>query len=212
MIGRVIHVHGVFHNAYGPDKAWRWKADEAGGGAFLDLGVHLLDLTLGLLGAGAPLGVASRCLRSGRPLPLPLREVEDFTSVRLDFASGAAADLAASWCAHAGVDCVFRLEALGTRGGLDLVNRGGGFYDFELAVRQGRRRTVVARKSEADLAAASLRWTRRLAEGACFDPSAAGSITVAEVVERIYGRGRETPAEAETLRSSEVASSAFISS
>lgn len=193
LIGRVLHVHGAFHNAYGPDKEWCWDPAVAGGGAFLDLGVHLLDLTLGMLGRPALERVTARCHRDGRPLEPPVSDVEDFASVRLDFAggegdAGASADLAASWCAHAGADCVFRLEVFGTDGGLELVNLGGGFYDFELAVREGRRRTVVATSGEADLAAAAVTWARRLARTPRFAAEAAGSVAVAEALDRIYGR------------------------
>jgi len=188
LIGRVVHVHGAFHHANGPDQAGRGNGAEAGGGAFLDLGVHLLDLTLALLGGAEIDGVAARCFRDGRPLEAPVTEVEDFATVRLDFGGGPRADLAASWRAHAGADCAFRLEAFGTRGGLELVNLGGGGRDFELAVREGRRRTVVARSGGSDLAASPVAWARRLARDPRFDTSAAASVAVAETVERVYGR------------------------
>ena len=48
-LGRVFAVDAVFHNAYGPDKAWCRDPRLAGGGALMDLGVHLVDLALWVL-------------------------------------------------------------------------------------------------------------------------------------------------------------------
>ena len=41
-IGRPHAADLVFHNAYGPDKAWVRDAELAGGGALIDLGCHLV--------------------------------------------------------------------------------------------------------------------------------------------------------------------------
>ena len=59
-LGDVLAVDLVFHNAYGPDKAWFSDPALAGGGCVLDLGVHLVDLALWTLGGP---GVRDRCAR-----------------------------------------------------------------------------------------------------------------------------------------------------
>ena len=186
LLGPVMHVRGAFHEARGPVAAGRGDAAGREGGAFVDLGVHLLDLTLALLGRPEVESVAARCFRDGRPITAPGTEVEDFAAVRLEFAGGPSADLVASWSAHAGAGRAFQLEAFGTRGELELVRLGGGSDDLELALREGRRRTVVARAGEDDLAGAATAWARRLARSPRFDPGAAGSLAVAEAVEQVY--------------------------
>ncbi|MBA2451122.1 MAG: Gfo/Idh/MocA family oxidoreductase [Chloroflexi bacterium] len=48
-IGRVERVTATFHNIYGPSNRWPFEPRLSGGGALIDLGVHLLDLGLDAL-------------------------------------------------------------------------------------------------------------------------------------------------------------------
>ncbi len=48
-IGRIRRISAAFHNLYGPGKDWSFEPRFSGGGALVDLGVHLLDLALDLL-------------------------------------------------------------------------------------------------------------------------------------------------------------------
>jgi predicted dehydrogenase len=47
-LGRPRRVRASFHNIYGPGKGWFYDPALSGGGALIDLGVHLLDLGLDL--------------------------------------------------------------------------------------------------------------------------------------------------------------------
>ena len=62
-------MRAVFHNIYGPgaEKAWFFDARLAGGGALMDLGVHLLDLGLWLLAPGH-ITLEAAELGDGRPV------------------------------------------------------------------------------------------------------------------------------------------------
>src|SRR5205085_415527 len=45
-LGDIYAIDLVFHNAYGPDKAWFRDVKLSGGGCVIDLGTHLVDLAL----------------------------------------------------------------------------------------------------------------------------------------------------------------------
>lgn len=49
-LGTVFAVDLTFHNAYGPSKPWFYDKALSGGGCVIDLGVHLVDLLLWVLG------------------------------------------------------------------------------------------------------------------------------------------------------------------
>jgi predicted dehydrogenase len=48
IVGRARRLAARFHNIYGPGKAWFFDPALSGGGALIDLGVHLIDLALSL--------------------------------------------------------------------------------------------------------------------------------------------------------------------
>ena len=88
-LGEIYAVDAVFHNAYAPSGAWCHERRLSGGGCLIDLGVHLVDLTLWLLDASAVVSATGRRYRGGRRLSTDDEEVEDFATARLDLASGA---------------------------------------------------------------------------------------------------------------------------
>ena len=184
-LGRVFSLELVFHNAYGPDKPWCFDPRLAGGGALMDLGVHLVDLALWLLDDPPLRGTRGAVFRQGERLAGA--GVDDFASASMDL-GGAVASLAVSWNAHAGRDCVIRVAAFGTAGGAEFRNVDGSFYDFELARFDGRAGEVVVRESRDWLGRATLDWARRLAESNRFDPEIERSVRVSEVVDAVYGR------------------------
>ena len=183
-LGRVYSLETVFHNAYGPDKAWCYDRSLSGGGALMDLGVHLVDLAFWLLGDPAVRSVCGNATRGGEPLKNG--DVDDFASARLDLEGGGVVSLAVSWNAHAGRDCVIRAAALGTAGGAEFRNVDGSFYDFELARFAGRTTEVPVRESRGWLGRAIVDWARRLGESRRYDPEIESSIRVSEVIDAIY--------------------------
>jgi predicted dehydrogenase len=100
----------------------------AGGGVALDLGVHLLDLALWLMGHPQPTSVTavtSSALAHRTDLggmwgawDRSLFDVEDFAAGFIRFANGAALTLEVSWLAFRPEDEQIRLECLGTHGGI----------------------------------------------------------------------------------------------
>jgi len=194
-LGRIFGLELVFHNAYGPDKPWAWDPRLAGGGALMDLGVHLIDLALWLLDDPPVREVKGGVFRQGERLILgrlsPGGEagVDDFASAWIDLGEGdLTASLAVSWNAHAGRDCAIRAALFGTAGGAELRNINGSFYDFELARFEGRSGEVVTRESRDWLGRAIVDWTQKLGESNRFDPDVERSVRVSEIVDAIYGR------------------------
>jgi predicted dehydrogenase len=194
-LGKIFSLELVFHNAYGPDKPWCFDPRLAGGGALMDLGVHLIDLAFWLLNDPAIRRVRGGAFRQGERLslgrmtPSGQTTVDDFASAWLDLQDGnTVASLAVSWNAHAGRDCVIRAALFGTEGGAEFRNVNGSFYDFELERFRGRSGEVVTRESKDWLGKAILDWARRLGESNRFDPEIERSIRVSEVVDGVYGR------------------------
>ncbi len=184
-LGRVFSVESVFHNAYGPDKAWCYDPAAAGGGALMDLGVHQVDLPLWILDSPGVRDVRGRAFRQGEPLVGV--GIDDFAVARLELEDRTLVHLAVSWNAHAGADCVIRTTLFGTGGGVELRNIEGGFFDFETVRRDGRNERILRRESRDWLGRAILDWVGRLAESPEYRPGIERSVRVAEVIDAIYG-------------------------
>jgi predicted dehydrogenase len=187
-IGDVFAVDLVFHNAYGPDKTWFRDPVLAGGGCVIDLGIHLVDLALWMLGGPKVETVDSRLFAGGRPLGGAVEIVEDYAVARLDLSTGAVVDLACSWFLHAGRDAVISAAFHGHTGGVSLSNVGGSFYDFRADLYRGTAGETLAAPPDDWGGRAIVSWTRRLADGAGFDPAVEDITAVAGVLDRIYGR------------------------
>jgi predicted dehydrogenase len=198
-IGDVFAVDLVFHNAYGPDKAWFRDPALSGGGCVIDLGTHLVDLVTWVLGADVD-GVDSRLLCGGQPLlpenpaapddgaPTKKRAVEDYAVARLDVAGGAVATLACSWYLPAGCDAIIGATFYGTEGALAVHNVSGSFYDFTLDLNRGTRAERLVEPPDAWGGRAAVSWAQQLRGGARFDPEAHAFVRSARVIDRIYGR------------------------
>lgn len=183
-LGRVFLLDTVFHNAYGPDKPWCFDPALSGGGALMDLGVHLIDLAFWLLGDPAVRAVHGAACRGGVPQHGVV--VDDFATARIELEGGEVVSLAVSWNAHAGQDCVIRSTVFGTAGGADFRNAGGSFYDFELARFTGRTTVIETRESRDWMGKAILDWVEHLAADPGFDPEVERSVAVSAVVDAIY--------------------------
>src|SRR5260370_31126443 len=70
---------------------WRLRRQEAGGGAFLDLGLQLLDLGLWLAGWPAPKRVSAHTMRSSKDA------VEDMATALVVCENGVSLSIDGSW-------------------------------------------------------------------------------------------------------------------
>lgn len=187
-LGELYAADLVFHNAYGPDKAWFYDLAQSGGGCVMDLGIHLVDLALWVLGAPRATRVRSRLYAGGHPLAHPASALEDHALVEIDFESGATARLACSWRAHCGCDAVIEASFYGSRGAVSLRNVRGSFYDFTVERLEGTCRRVIAAPPDDWGGRAVCAWARRLAADRRYDGAAERLVEIAELIDRIYGR------------------------
>jgi predicted dehydrogenase len=187
-IGEIYAVELVFHNAYGPDKAWFYDPIQAGGGCVIDLGLHLVDLALWTLGFPRVKHTTSRLFARGKPLGMQRTDVEDYAVARLDLDTGATVSLTCSWRLPAGCDAMISAAFYGTQGGLALRNVAGSFYDFTTERFWGTTRQTLHEPPDDWGGRAAVAWARQLAMRPQFDPDVAHVVAVAEVLDAIYGR------------------------
>lgn len=184
-LGDIFAADLVFHNAYGPDKAWFYDRRLSGGGCVIDLGIHLVDLAMWVLGFPKVTHVTSRLHAKGKPLS-DSTTVEDYAVARIDLATGATIQIACSWNLPAGSDAVISASFFGTEGGAALRNVEGSFYDFIAERFHGTKRELLTEVRENWGAKAALDWTRRLATGSRFNPAINELAVIAETVDAIY--------------------------
>lgn len=125
----------------GPHSAWFWSAEEAGGGAMLDLGCHCVEIVRSFVGKGnRPVEVM--CWADTMVHPI---DTEDHAIALIRFESGAMGQVEVSWAFRGGMD--LRDEVAGTEGTI-LLNHWlrTGFEMFTA----GGSRGYVAEKAETE--------------------------------------------------------------
>lgn len=197
-LGDPYAVDVTFHNAFGPDPAWAGDADSAGGGALIDLGVHLLDAATWLLPESELSSWSSVLHAGGRALARPAREVEDHAVAQLVFENGSVVRLACSWRSSFGADARIRIACTGTGAAAAVENVEGSFYHFRCELYRGRERAELAGPPDAWGGRALLAWVDAVARGEGYrhDPRL---LRVARYLDLLYGRGLVTPVEASPL-------------
>ena len=184
-LGELFAIDLLFHNAYGPDKAWFYDRAQSGGGCVMDLGVHMIDLALWLAGQGEASNLSAALFASGARLAPGDEAVEDYASVRFT-AGGVDVRLACSWRLHAGRDAIIEASFYGSHGGATLRNLDGSFYNFRADHHRGTSSTLLDEDHEDWGGRAAADWAQRLADGAGFDPAAEELVRAAEVIDKIY--------------------------
>jgi predicted dehydrogenase len=122
-IGRVRSVSAAFRNIYGPGKAWFFDPRLSGGGALVDLGVHLVDLALALLQPRS-VQLEQATLSFGAGLA-----VEDGATLALRLDDDLPVQVAATWNEPLPQTDI-HLELHGERGTLRWENVDGSFFRF----------------------------------------------------------------------------------
>lgn len=187
-LGDIYSADLVFHNAYGPDKAWFYDLGMAGGGCLMDLGIHLIDLALWVFDFPQIRSVSSSIFAKGKQLNGLHTTVEDFAAVSFQLDNGATVRLACSWNLPAGRDAVIESTFYGTKGGASFRNVNGSFYDFTAERFRGTARETLASPPDEWGGRAAVAWARQLRQSPRFDPRAEKLVDVALALDTAYGR------------------------
>lgn len=139
-LGRLYHARTLWLRREGIPSLGSWftNREMAGGGPLIDIGVHILDYTLHLLGeprvttvsavTHSELGVRGRggsaaaesAGQAGKQLVGSAYEVEDFATLLLRLEGGGSVLLETSWAAYRPAGDEFGVTVYGTEGGADL--------------------------------------------------------------------------------------------
>lgn len=133
--GEIYHVRAYWVRRRGIPGLGGWftRKEKAGGGALLDIGVHLMDLSMWFLNFPDPLQVISSwgskfgVKGKGASVSYPainnekdfLFDVDDYVFAQINFAGGSSLQLQCSWAGHVKGE-EFNMEIWGERGGARL--------------------------------------------------------------------------------------------
>ena len=185
-LGPIYSARLVFHNAYGPDKPWYYDRALSGGGCVTDLGIHLVDSALWLLGDPQIVAVSSALYAKGQRLRANSEQVEDYAVAQLQTEQGTLIEVACSWNLPAGADAVINVELYGPHGGVALRNRDGSFYDFYAERYRGTQRETLVQPPDEWGGRAAVAFASALAASPRFDGDSEQLVSVAHVLDRIY--------------------------
>ncbi len=187
-IGKVFSVELVFHNAYGPDKAWFYDLEKAGGGCILDLGIHLLDMALWGLNFPLITNVSNQRFHQGEKIEKNKPVIEDFATAQLLTQENTVINLQCSWNISAGKDAVISATFYGTKGGVAFKNVKGSFYDFTAERYTGTTTETLAAPPDDWCGKAAIEWADTVRSGTGYDQQSAKELLqLAQTIDRIYG-------------------------
>src|SRR5690349_3817237 len=148
-LGRIYYAKAHWMRRSGIPRLGSWfvSKEQAGGGPLIDLGVHVLDMALYLMGEPQPQAISAntyaefgpRGLKgSGSAWARPIHgetlpyEVEDLATAFIRLDGGATLLLEASWATHSAAGDDFGVTLYGTEGGAELLIRN---YTYDGTVR-----------------------------------------------------------------------------
>ncbi len=146
-LGRIYYAKAHWMRRSGIPRLGSWFVSKeiAGGGPLIDLGVHVLDIAMYLLGEPRALAVSASTYAEFGPRGLKgwlgrqqfsdekaAYDVEDLATAFIRLEGGATLLLEASWATHSAAGDDFGVTLYGTEGGVELMVRN---YTYENTVR-----------------------------------------------------------------------------
>jgi predicted dehydrogenase len=187
-LGELLSMELAFHNAYAPGKQWCFDPDLAGGGCLIDLGTHLLDLSLWLLDYPHLSFRDSHLFAQGHRLTPGDGRVEDFAVANFNLPNGAPVRLSCAWNGHVGRDASIEMLLHGTRASAVWRNVNGSFYDFEVALLHGAQQELLGQFPDDWGGRALSAFLQRLRIDNRFHSDAMGHMAGARLIDDCYQR------------------------
>lgn len=117
---------------------WFTRMEEAGGGPLIDIGVHMLDLSMHLMGNPKPIAVSGATYAEfgpvkkgigtwGKPNWDGYYDVEDLATALIRMEDGSTLTLEVSWAVHMDTDNTPFIHLMGTEGGAAIRGNKGKF-------------------------------------------------------------------------------------
>ncbi len=218
-LGEVYFAHAGWLRDQGiPVGASGWFTDKSrsGGGCLIDLGVHMLDLTLWLMGnprvlsvsasTYAALGPRGRGLFPGQRFRGEMAnfDVEDLVTAFLRLETGTTLVLEVSWAGYTQRGDRFFVHLWGDEGGaeMNVLN-----YVHEDTVRfytdvEGTRTEICPQVTGDDEMSVNSEFVRAIRQGKAVSPTVGEGLHVLRIIEAIYrsaAEGREVTIEADSV-------------
>lgn len=202
-LGEVYHARSwmLRRNGFIPTPSFILK-EHSGGGPCIDIGVHILDLTLWMMGnpkpvavtgvARAPLAHREGAFSAWSDAPIPAEfDVEDFAAAFVRFDNGATLILEVSWLLHHDIEGEdMQMWLYGTEGGCHWPQ--GQFLQSNTTTRQHYNRVIkLTRTVMEPHAFECVEFARAVAEGSPSPVPAEQSLQVMAILDGIYRSQRE---------------------
>jgi hypothetical protein len=94
--------------------------------------------------------------------------------------------IACSWNLNAGRDAIIEASFYGTKGGAQMRNENGSFFDFSAELFNGRTSERIASPPDEWGGRAATEWVRKLAAGERFGGTTRGLLETARTLDRLY--------------------------
>lgn len=217
-LGEIYHARAFWMRRSGIPGLGTWftTRDLAGGGALIDLGIHVLDMALWTMGNPTPRRVSAASYsrlgprgqgqwQGSRFQKIPDRpfDVDDFTTAFIRFDGDLTLQLDASWAVYSSHGDEFGISLFGDRGGAEIHSRDYAqtgtlrfFSDFD-GVPTVTEPQLVKRPGHADV----FKWfVTSILEGAAMSPSGEEGLDRVRLIEAIY-RSAQLGREVDVVRS-----------
>jgi predicted dehydrogenase len=186
VLGNIYALDLVYHNSYGPDKAWYYDRLLSGGGCLIDLGIHLVDLALWTLKFPAIRVSSVRLFSHGEVKRSNSRSLEDYATAVLDSEYGTRISITCSWNQPMQGEALIYGAFRGSTGLAEIRNVNGSFYDLIADYYSYDRHEILSQPPDDWNGRAIIGWALQLGRNNRFNESSSELLRVADVVDRMY--------------------------